>query len=296
MILLVASLVFLGVTLARTAGRLPPLRLRPGFAVGALLAICAGIVATALVWRMLLRGRRASLTASQAVRIVSLSQLGKYLPGGFWQPLGQVQLARDAGVGMGAASVTILISMVVTVAASLTVGPVLLVASGAAGGFVWLLLVVPPMLAVLHPRVIRRVLVLGARVTRRPEADTSGISVGRVALASASSCGIWLLYGTGLVFTSKALGLGGDWVLLTGAFATAWAVGFLAIPVPGGLGVREAVLLGLLSTALDTPQAVALAVASRVVFILAEAAMAGVALGIGKRGGPSRAVVVITDD
>jgi len=39
-----------------------------------------------------------------------------------------------------------------------------------------------------------------------------------------------------------------NWPLIVGGYAFAWAVGFVVPGAPGGLGIREATLLALLST------------------------------------------------
>ena len=46
-----------------------------------------------------------------------------------------------------------------------------------------------------------------------------------------------------------------------------WLIGFLVIGAPGGLGVREAIFTGLLSTSVGTSTALSLAIASRMIFV-----------------------------
>ena len=285
LVLLAASLTFLGVALAKTYHRLPhgTLHLTPASAVVAVIIVSVGNSVSSVVWWYMVRARNIGLPFSEALRITSLSQLGKYLPGGFWQPLGWVGLARDAGVGLAEGSLTIAMTLLLTVAAALVVGPVLLVASRAAGAFVWLLLVVPAALAALHPRVLSRLLSLAARITRRPALQMQPVSFGTVAVGLALALPVWLIHGSALVVTAAGLGFHVSWTLLVGAFAVAWAVGFLAIPVPGGLGVREAVLLLLLRVSLTSAQAIALAVVFRLAFIVAEGAMTLVAMAIPRR-------------
>jgi len=286
-VLLAGSLAFLAVALAKTVHRLPgeALHVRPLPAVAAFLAVAAGNLFVALMWRHLLADRRVRLPVSESLRVMSLSQLGKYLPGGFWQPLGWLGLARQAGIGAGVATVSIAAAMVLLVVGAFVVGPVLLAASRAAGAFVWLIFAVPVALALMHPRVLGPLLTKASRIVKRPGLDVGGVSFRKLLTGLAYTLPLWLLHGTGLVFTAAALHLAGfgQWALLTGAFAIAWAVGFLAIPVPGGLGVREAVLLLILRASFTTAEAVLLAVAFRLVFIVVEAAMTGVALAIPHR-------------
>lgn len=79
----------------------------------------------------------------------------------------------------------------------------------------------------------------------------------------------------------------GDALAVAAAFAAAWAVGFLALPVPAGIGVREAVLLVLLEPSLGTSGALSYAVLTRVLHIVSDALVAVVFLLI-SRGEPRR--------
>jgi glycosyltransferase 2 family protein len=262
-----------------------------GLSIAAVALIACAIAASALVWRILVVGSGVDLPASESVRIVALSQLGKYIPGGIWQPLGQVGLARRAGVGVALASVTAAIFMVLTAAGALVAGPVLLALSHAAGAFVWLLALAPASMVVVHPAVIRRCLKLAARAARRPVPDIADVSPALVARAFAAILPVWLLYGTSVWLGARAIGLAdaGDWTLISGAFAIAWVIGFLALPVPGGLGIREAILLLILGAKFPSSDAIAIAVTSRMFFIAAEGALAGLSALIPHRPVPSPA-------
>ena len=62
------------------------------------------------------------------------------------------------------------------------------------------------------------------------------------------------------------------------AFATplAWAAGLAAIPVPGGIGIRETVFVALTAGVLDAPTAATISLTARLVFIVSDLAAAGV--------------------
>jgi uncharacterized membrane protein YbhN (UPF0104 family) len=55
-----------------------------------------------------------------------------------------------------------------------------------------------------------------------------------------------------------------------GAFTLSWAVGLLVVFAPGGIGVREAMLVVLMEQVMPTGAAVALATLGRVWWILGE--------------------------
>ena len=78
----------------------------------------------------------------------------------------------------------------------------------------------------------------------------------------------------GLVFVLVVASLGdigwGDIPLLVGAFSLAAVVGVAAFFVPAGLGVREAVLAGFMTSIVASPVAASVVVVIRVVTIIAD--------------------------
>jgi uncharacterized membrane protein YbhN (UPF0104 family) len=68
-----------------------------------------------------------------------------------------------------------------------------------------------------------------------------------------------------------------------GAFTLGYILGLLALFAPGGVGVRELVLIGLLAPFLGSGGAVAVSVASRLVLTVLEAAAALVTLPLRHR-------------
>jgi uncharacterized membrane protein YbhN (UPF0104 family) len=79
---------------------------------------------------------------------------------------------------------------------------------------------------------------------------------------------------------------GHDLAFYVGAFAIAWLAGLVAVYAPGGLGVREAVLVALLSSRIGAANALVLAATSRLIFILADVVLAGAATAALRRGRP----------
>ena len=70
--------------------------------------------------------------------------------------------------------------------------------------------------------------------------------------------------------------------VLTACFAFAWIVGFLSFLTPGGLGIREGLLVLLLANYMPTPQATLVALLCRVWMLSAEIVLASVAFALSK--------------
>lgn len=264
-----AGLGFMAVAFVRglEEGRGLPLP-APGALAAALIVVVIGLCASLCAWTVLLPGPGAAPTARRLAAGFFAAQLGKYVPGAVWQAVGQVDAARGAGVPAPRAAAAFGVSALTQAAAGGTVGALVVLADVG-----WALrlgaLAAAGLLVVLDRRWMARVL-----GWLRP-------GLGTVLPAADAIRRSWLL---GLV---PQLGHGAAFALLLGstgssvplmavpAACLAWTVGFLALPFPSGLGVREAVLLAALggAGAVAAPTAagvVAASVALRLVTIVAE--------------------------
>jgi glycosyltransferase 2 family protein len=240
-------------------------------------ALALGAIALALMfwaWHALVGGgpRRALAWGFY------VSQLGKYVPGGVWQAAGQIGYAARAGGTLSGASTAYAVFAVTQAAAggllALTLGAFhlelavpLRLGLLAAGGLVLL----------LHRRWMVGAVRLVRRVLRREVTDAL-VPAQRAILAS------WLWMVAALAASGAAyalllggLGVPGFPVAAVPALAFAWVVGFLALPVPSGIGVREAVLLATLAPLAPIPALIAASVYHRLVMMSAEVVMIGAA-------------------
>jgi uncharacterized membrane protein YbhN (UPF0104 family) len=101
----------------------------------------------------------------------------------------------------------------------------------------------------------------------------------------------WLCYGAhAWLLISEFAGHGARTLALSlGAYALAWAVGFLIIFFPGGIGPREVALIAVLAPVMPSASALVIALASRVVMTVGDLVWAGVGLAIGQARTPTPA-------
>jgi len=253
-------------------------------AVGAaLLAVLVSLFTTMQGWRVLLAGLGSPLPLTVAGRVFFVSQLGKYIPGSMWPVLAQMQMGSAHRVpprrSATAAALTMAISLCTGLALALTTLP--LVAAPATAGYRWAFLVMPVLLACLHPRLLNPVADRLLRLARRPplEEPLTGRTVARAvgwALAS------WLLLGAHVWLLAVRLGAppGRTVLLALGGYAFAWSVGFLVVVAPAGAGVRDVLLVATLAPVLDVTRATVVALASRALLTLGDVVAAGVAAGV----------------
>jgi glycosyltransferase 2 family protein len=216
-------------------------------------------------WRVLLRGWQHEIPFLDAARIWTISNLGKYLPGKVWSITALVIMTREYGVSAAeGASASILVTLVNTI-----VGFVVAIVAGAS-------------LLKLPPAAVMVIAVMAAAVLVSPSAlPRAGVLLGklfkreivlrplahRVLLTAALLTAIaWLMYGVAFwLFTVGVLGSAPgalrDYVAV---FAGSYLLGFIAIFVPAGAGVREeAMAVALRRAGFATGPAYLLVVASR---------------------------------
>ena len=254
-----------------------------------LVAAAIGMTAIAVPWRRALQLVGRDMPLGQVVARYYLGELGKYIPGGLWPVVGRGELARRWGVPRPTAYSSVALSLAALYLAALfavLVGLPALLAGDDGAGPLWVLACLPVGLAALHPSVLRWGLGLAERITRRP----IELKVPRwrdSVLLVACYLPAWLAIGTATWVVARALDPGAPWAEIAVAAVLSWTVGFLLVPVPGGVGVREAAFVAAASS-LDPGIAAAAALVARLLFVAVDAAgalLGSLALGTRLRQG-----------
>jgi glycosyltransferase 2 family protein len=250
-------------------------QLRPAWGGVLLASLCmfAGYAVLIAAWRLLLRQWNSPIALVDATRIWFVSNLGKYVPGKVWSIAAMSVLASDVGASPVAATGSSIIMTLVSIAA----GFVVIALAGAGELFAaypllrvgaWMTLAATVIGLVYGPAMLAWAIRLATRLLRQTPTPMPVISRGSLLMVFMANVAAWLAYGVGFgIFWSSLLGRGGGVSSAALAVYTAsYLLGFLALVVPGGLGVRETVLTALLITLrLATPaDAALLAAASRI--------------------------------
>jgi uncharacterized membrane protein YbhN (UPF0104 family) len=248
-----------------------------GWIVAAVVLAGAGMTWIAACWR-----RAMGLSGPPPGRRLTVAwyysgEIGKYVPGGVWPVLGRGELARRGGVPRRRAYPSVGLSLVALYLAALGVASVLvpldLAKQSESPAALALLALLPLGLAALHPRVLTWARDRMVRFTGRgrdivvpPWRATIGLVVSYVPA--------WLLIWAATWCTARAL-LPDPPVLRIGVATTlSWTAGFVAVPVPAGAGVREAVFVA--ASGLPAGLGATIAIGSRLAFLVVD--VAGVAL------------------
>jgi hypothetical protein len=291
---LLATLILLGCAylLSREADNLVSSvrRLSPGRVGLSAAAAIAGTVCIERLWSALLTGLGVCVGRLDAAEVFYVSQLGKYVPGSVWPVLAQVQLGARWGAPRRVMLGANILLLVVVTATGILMGGLLLPWSSPDGlrRYWWLLALLPALLVLLHPRAvidsINRMLGWVGRERLDARLSTGGLTRALIWAVVA-----WILLGCHLLFLMTAYGPIAplDAAAAIGGIGLAWAAGLAFIPAPAGAGVREAVLVLTLGPFVGAGPALAVALASRVLLVVADVSLAGISVGLRRLFGVS---------
>jgi len=252
---------------------------------------------SAWAWRLLLKDLGIHRPWRELSEIMAITQLAKYVPGNFGVHLGRAGMAMARGIAGGALVSTMLAEVVLAIAAALAIGlagiSLSAAGTGAVQGDLRGALAIAAALAgiafLLYLLLRHRVELLTRRIAVRrgwtldrllPRAPTMLRAFGAYSVN-------YLLIGAGVWAMARLLlpDVEHDVGLLCASFALAWVAGFFTPGAPAGLGVREALMIGILGFAYGQADALILVVALRLATMLGDTLcfVAGYAMSLSSR-------------
>lgn len=229
-------------------------------------------------WRHVMRTLGADPPFGRTIAWYYVGELGKYVPGGVWPVLGRGELARRGGIPRSRAFTSVALSLgMLYLAAMFTAAAFLPFAlAGDEGGFSpWMLvlLALPVGVVLLHHDVLDWLMAKASKATKRnikvevPQWKDSLVLVARYIPT-------WIFIGTATFAVTRSITTDVSYPRMMFATILSWVVGFLAVPVPSGAGIRETVLYA--AAGVPKPIAITTAVGARVIFVIVD--VAGAAL------------------
>jgi uncharacterized membrane protein YbhN (UPF0104 family) len=246
---------------------------QPAWLVAGLVVAALAMVAIALPWRhaLALVGIEAPMLA--CVTWYFVGEIGKYVPGGIWPVVGRAELARRGGHPRSGAYASVALSLGALYLAGMLTSAVLLPLHFASEGssWLWVLVLLPIGLAMLHHRPLGWMVERAERVMKRKLAVTIppwSASMGLVLRYIPA----WLLVGTSTWCIARAFDSHVGWMAIAPAAMLSWVVGFVLVPVPGGVGVREAAFVALVGGSVPAGVRATVAIVARLAFMIVDAA------------------------
>ena len=241
-----------------------------------------GCIGLALAWGILLRALGSRMVNLKAAAYGHLrAQTAKYLPGNFLHFAVRHASARKDGLAHDKLAYSAIAeSMVLVIVASV-------LSSGISSKFLptsirwfiewrWLLVAALVLVAVLGFNRLR---------AHRPE----GVSLHHstisslVTLVAVGACYLWFFLAASLAFQTTQGAIALPFVEVVPIVAICWLGGFLVVGAPGGLGVREALFLGILGPLIGEVPALVSALTFRVATTLGDVVMSLIGMWLGKR-------------
>jgi len=263
-------------------------QLRPAVLALSLVALMVVLAAGVAFWALVLRSFGVRIPLLPLARTWFLANLSRYIPGVVWQFVSLAQFSGAAGLTPVLSITSLLVQMGFMLLSAAGIGVIVLPLSPLGDAYPllrdlrWL---APLALLGVHPAVIRAMVGVLARVSRRTTVEWRGSwRMGLVLLLLATL--LWLAYGLAFFFFLRAFVPLPPTLLpaVTAIHAFAFLVGYLAFFAPAGLGFKDAALTLLLAGLLPTSVAASLAVLARLWSIAGEAIPA---LFLLPRSGPS---------
>lgn len=255
-------------------------------------AVVFGLASMTLLgvnWLLIVRHGGAPAPWRRGLYWFFVGQLGKYVPGGIWPIVGQAELAHRDHTPRPVAYWSTAMSMVATLLGAVGVAAIAGIVSPAGSRLVPILLGIALIVgfAALASRRIRVALHrLADRITPRklrlPDARWFAGIVARY-------FPVWVLFSGMNIFSVRALGVSLDTdlvITLISVTCVSWIAGFVIVGLPGGLGVREAVFISMMTAPLGAGIAVSVAVISRVVSVAVDLLGAAISVPVSRTAAP----------
>jgi uncharacterized membrane protein YbhN (UPF0104 family) len=262
-------------------------RLSPPFLVGSALALAAAMLLATLAWYSAVNSlSRGKISFRQSIAAVNASSFTKYIPGKIWSYALQMYWLDRLGISKALVVyvnlVNLLISMGMTVVLGLLcllfshgIFPLRIVLSALLG-----LLFIDACSVLFNHAILNGLITLINRVLKR---EFAFFRVDKRLLVKLHLIQLGAAVASGLSAYLFCFGIGyridvDRTLVVIGSSALADVAGFLAIMVPGGLGVREALMYEMLGGAAKDSLSLVLPVASRLLSMLVDIVLGAVAL------------------
>ncbi|WP_375000327.1 lysylphosphatidylglycerol synthase domain-containing protein [Aeromicrobium sp. CTD01-1L150] len=264
------------VSLVRNAQDVREQNLTPTWQWAMAIALFAlAVPLTGLLWRTMLARLQpeAEVSRTEAISVQCASWLLKYIPGQVGSTVNKVLWAGRKGINRGVVVITVIYENVFLQVCSLAPGAAVVAAALGPQLFgdepyvllLPLLALVPMALVLWRPAFHRAVDVVARKALKRSVPREYFLSTRTTLVLLVGFLLPRLLNAAGFVVlaTSVTDVEADEWAVFGAAYVLAGAIGILAVLVPSGLGVREAVIVVILAPYVGVPAAIVVSVLAR---------------------------------
>lgn len=272
-IFIYVSVIFLIITLYNADYLHTPTVENTGFFVLSIALLFAGFIFNAEPWRRLLQKSDIRISHKNGIISIGLSIFGKYIPGKIWSIVGRPSyIAHTYNYPFKPLATLSLIAQLITLWSGLMIGTIGLFLVdgfekwGALTIVLWLILT-----GIIFSNSIHHISEKIYKLIFHKPLGIPAIPIRNILTVVPFFFLQWLTWCAAFYFLTVSLYSHSAIIAVGFGFALAASLGIMSIIAPGGIGVREGVLVGFLALAGYNPQeATTLAIMSRLWFLVGE--------------------------
>jgi len=208
-------------------------------------------------------------TYPEILGVYGLSSLGKYLPGGIWHFVGRFGVYKMNGLSAKASTRSMILETIWLLSSAL--------ATGVIGVFVTRFDLIADLvnfpdkkwLAITFTIVILAIWIVALLIIHKIMQKYTSRQIPKVGYVALIGLLLWTFIGGSFFVMFNEFSLSSA-PLFIGGYAVSWAVGYIAVFAPGGLGIREAVLAFVFSSITSVELIAVYAAMNRIIWVTAE--------------------------
>lgn len=200
----------------------------------------------AVTWFILLRKMGLKILLGGSIKVWIISTTSRYIPGSIWQYVSRVEMSsRVLGLSRSAVTTSLLLEVFIGLTAAALVSLLMLplVSHLKLSVPVWVFLL-PIFLIFTDERISHKLIVILAKLLKKDFSKSLiYLKIKDKAIVLVFSAFNFFLNGFALFFLIKSVYPGNiDLLQLTGIYSFSWAVGYISVFAPAGIGITEASL------------------------------------------------------
>ena len=210
--------------------------------------------------------------------IISLANLGRFVPGKVWAVLGMVHFGRKHGISGYVSSTCLFVSIILTSIAAFFVFVVSLPFWPTLPGnfhYIYIVLLAVALIVFIQPPIFNRIVSYMFKKLKKKD-FVSELTYKTIIMLFGVYVLVWMFNGTAFYLLVSAISPQplAHILPIIGIYTISWVIGLYSFLTPGGLGVREGIISALLATYVTYPVAIVIAIISRIWILLFQGAVA----------------------
>jgi glycosyltransferase 2 family protein len=244
---------------------------------------------SAFNWKFILKKLGDNIQYSNSLKIKTLSDLGRYIPGKAWYVLGRAYFGKKKGISKSKIIISLMIEHLFLLAIAIALFILFnfkeIINLNISQTILNLIVLIGLGLLIFLPKLLNYLVNIGIRIKNKENKSEINLNIGIKNNLSLIIQYVlfWLIIGISFILTIKSIYPSLDLnniFFFTGIFAISWSIGLLSFITPGGIGVREGIMTTLLIPYLPLTIAVAAPLLFRIYSIITEIILSLIVLKI----------------